>query len=158
MSSYNIPLISIPLYYILALIPHGIAISRANAGNINTHHNENPQGAAYLEYLKKKLPPRELAAFERAKACHKNHMENMPLFIAAVFAGLFANARLGEDQVGLNRFVVGWMVSRVLYTVAYIKTETRAWARLRSILYFFCTGIAFAVLIRSARVLGNPAA
>jgi uncharacterized MAPEG superfamily protein len=128
MSSYNIPLISIPLYYVLAIIPHGVAISRANKGNIKAHHNENPRGAAYADYLKKKLSARDLAAFERAEACHRNHMENMPLYVAAIFAGLLANARMGEDQVGLNTFVYAWMAIRVAYTFAYMSTESRPFA------------------------------
>jgi uncharacterized MAPEG superfamily protein len=128
MSAHNVPLISIPLYYILAIVPHGYALVKASKGNIKAHHNENPRGAAYAEVLKKKLSVRELAAFERAESCHKNHMENMPLFVAVIFAGLLANTRLGEDSVGLNRFVYGWMITRVLYTVAYITTESRSLA------------------------------
>lgn len=61
-------------------------------------------------------------------------MENMPLFIATIFAGLLAESRVGTDRVGLNSFVYGWMAVRVLYTANYITTETRAWSYLRSLL------------------------
>lgn len=61
-------------------------------------------------------------------------MENLPLYIAAIFAGVLAESRVGTDKVGLNSFVYGWMAIRMLYTVNYINTETRAWSYLRSLL------------------------
>ncbi|CZT24052.1 uncharacterized protein RCC_09769 [Ramularia collo-cygni] len=155
MASYSMPILSIPLYYALAVFPHGWAISRANKRDMKQHHNQNPKASSYHENLKKRLTAQEFAAFERAESCHRNHMENMPLFVAAIFAGLLAESRVGVDQVGLNTFVYGWMAVRVLYTANYLTTETRAWSYLRSILYFVGTGWAFSVLGRSALVLGN---
>lgn len=41
--------------------------------------NRNPKDSAYQEKLRKRLSPRELAAYERGESCHRNHLENMPL-------------------------------------------------------------------------------
>ncbi|KAK4495432.1 hypothetical protein PRZ48_013763 [Zasmidium cellare] len=132
-SFINIPILSIPIYYILAIFPHGWAISMVIKGDIRKHDNRNPKGTAYHELVKKRLTSREFDAFERAESCHRNHLENMPLFVATVFAGMLAEQRVGEGELGLNEFVVGWMVIRILYTANYLVTET----------------------IRSALVLGN---
>lgn len=152
MASFSIPVLSIPLYYVLAVFPHGWAISRANKKNMKQHNNQNPkvkckkyiegssmasdapQASSYHESLKKRLTAKEFEAFERAESCHRNHMENMPLFIAAIFAGLLAESRIGADQVGLSSFVYGWMAIRILYTANYLSTETRVWSYLRSAL------------------------
>lgn len=78
----------------------------------------------------------------------------MPLFVAAVFAGLLAEQQAGEGAVGLDAFCVGWMVVRVLYTVNYITTESLQWSYVRSLLYFIGTGWAFTTIGRAAMVLG----
>ena len=119
------------------------------------HDNRNPNGSTYKENLKKRLTQREYAAYERAESCHRNHLENMPLYVATVFAGLLAEQQAGEGRVGLNQFVMAWMLIRIVYTANYITTETVKWTYLRSMLYFAGTGWAFAVLGKSAMVFGN---
>lgn len=153
--SFNIPILSIPLYYALAIFPHGVAIVRANKGDMQKHDNRNPKASSYTESLKKRLTAKEFAAFERAESCHRNHLENMPLYVATVFAGMLAEARAGESELGLINFVVGWMLIRVLYTANYLASETITWSYLRSVLYFAGTGWSFLILYRSALVLGN---
>lgn len=153
--SFNIPILSIPAYYILAVFPHGWAVSRANKGGVHQHDNRNPKGSSYTEKLKKRLTAKEFAAFERAESCHRNHLENMPLYVATIFAGMLAEQRAGEGELGLLNFVVGWMAIRTLYTANYLATETVVWSYLRSALYFAGTGWSFLILWRSALVLGN---
>ncbi|KAK5121730.1 hypothetical protein LTR85_004605 [Meristemomyces frigidus] len=151
----NLPLLSIPAYYILAVYPHGHAITAATRGNPNKHDNRNPKSSGTQEDLKKRLSPREYAAYERAESCHRNHLENMPLFVATVFAGLLAEQRAGEGAVGLSTFCVGWMAVRVLYTINYIVAETQQLSYLRSLLYFVGTAWAFTTIGRAAMVLGD---
>lgn len=153
--SFNLPILTIPLYYFLAVYPHGHAVMIARKGDPTRHDNRNPKASSMQENLKKRLTPREYAAWERAESCHRNHLENMPLFIATVFAGLLAEQRAGEGAVGLSTFCVGWMVVRVLYTINYIVTETVQWSLLRSVLYFVGTGWAFGILGRAAFALGS---
>ncbi|KAK5132317.1 hypothetical protein LTR08_009225 [Meristemomyces frigidus] len=155
MPSANLPLLTIPLYYILAVYPHGHAIFAATKGNVQQHDNRNPKSSTNASNLQKHLTARQYAAYERAESCHRNHLENMPLFVATVFAGLLAEQRVGEGGVGLSAFCVGWMVVRTVYTANYIVAETVAWSYLRTALYFIGTLWAFLVIGRAALVLGS---
>ncbi|TKA79327.1 hypothetical protein B0A55_03462 [Friedmanniomyces simplex] len=153
---FNIPILTIPLYYALAIYPHGHAIFIATHGNVAGNDNRNPKASSVQADFKRRLTEREYAAYERAESCHRNHLENMPLFVAAVFAGLLAENQVGSTgEVGVTAFCVGWMAIRVLYTISYLVTETQGWSYVRSALYFAGTGWAFWVLGRAAWVLGG---
>lgn len=156
MSSINIPLLSIPIYYALAVYPHGHAVVVASKGNMKSYDNANPKSTKNTEKLKRRLNARELAAYERAERCHANAMENMPLFCAAIFAGLLAQQKgVVADAIALNEFAVGFLLLRVLYTVSYIATETIRLSYLRSGLYFLSSGWAFWVIGRAAMIVGS---
>ena len=152
-TSFNLPLMTIPLYFALALYPHLRAATIATKGDLTLQDTRNPNGSENAAKIKKRLSPREFAAYERAKRCHANHLENGPIFVAAIFAGLLAE-KVGEGQVGLNAFAIGWMVVRVLYTVNYLTTETKMWSYLRTVLYNIGLLWAFVVIGRAAFVLG----
>ncbi|KAK4574467.1 hypothetical protein LTR86_001308 [Recurvomyces mirabilis] len=151
----NIPLVTIPLYYVLAAIPHGYAMAKVTGGDLSKADNCNPHGMATQEKLKKLVGPREFAAFERAESCHRNALENMPLFVAAIFAGCLAEWRAGAGATGVTTFSIVWMALRTAYTINYIVVETRKWAFVRSLIYFITTFWAFAVIIRAAFVFGS---
>ncbi|GAB1736678.1 hypothetical protein NU219Hw_g8296t1 [Hortaea werneckii] len=127
-ASISLPVLTIPLYYILAIYPHGHASVIASKGNPKQLDNRNPKSSTMVESLRKRLSARELAAYERAESCHRNHLENMPLFVAAVLVGLLAEQRAGEGAIGLSAFCTGWMLIRILYTANYIVTETQQWS------------------------------
>ncbi|KAK0352404.1 hypothetical protein LTR91_025191 [Friedmanniomyces endolithicus] len=153
---FNVPLLTIALYYVLAQYPHGHAVWVATHGNVAGHDNRNPQASSVQANFKRSLTEREYAAWERAESCHRNHLENMPLLVAAVFAGLLAENQIGSrGEVGLTAFCVGWMAIRVLYTANYLTTETQGWSYVRSGLYFAGTLWAMSVLGRAAWVLGS---
>nr|POE71979.1 hypothetical protein CFP56_11855 [Quercus suber] len=130
-------------------------MSIASGGKAAAHDNRNPKSSTYLAKLRQRLGEQKFAAFERAESCHRNHLENMPLYIASVFAGLLAEAKIGQGELGLKSFVVGWMVTRVLYTINYLNVESQGWSYIRSLLWFVNIGWAFAILGRSAYALGN---
>ncbi|KXL50916.1 hypothetical protein M433DRAFT_22147 [Acidomyces richmondensis BFW] len=153
--SFSIPILTIPLYYVLAVYPHGHAIFLASKGKPQDYDNRNPKAASLQEAIRKRLSPREYARWERCESCHRNHLENFPLLLACIFAGILAEQRAGEDEMGLNAFCVGWIVLRVLYTANYIVTDTISWSYLRSVLYFLGTGWAFVILCRAAVTLGR---
>lgn len=152
MPSINMPLLSIPLYYALATYPHGHAMFIASKGQPKALDNRNPKSTALIDSFKKRLGPKDFATFERAESCHRNHLENMPLFVAAVFAGLLAERETGQS-VGTDTFVVMLLGVRVLYTVNYLVTDTQGWSYLRSLLYFVATGLCFATIGRAALAL-----
>ncbi|TKA33698.1 hypothetical protein B0A50_00534 [Salinomyces thailandicus] len=154
-TSLSLPVLTVPLYYALAVYPHGHASFVASKGGVNKLDNRNPKSSTWQEGLKKRLSARDFAAYERAESCHRNHLENMPLLVAAVLIGLLAEQKAGEGEIGLSAFCVGWMALRTAYTANYLVTETQQWSILRSLLYFAGTGWAFTILYRAARVLGS---
>ena len=154
-SNFSLPLLSIPAYYILASVPHAYAAYLSTAGNMAKYDNRNPHSANNVDRIKRSLSARDYAAWERAKRCHANHLENMPLFVAAVFAGLMAERTAGAGSVGLDAFVMGWMACRVVYTANYIVTEKASWSYLRSAMYMVCTGWAFMVIGKAAFAIGS---
>ena len=158
-SGFNLPLMSIPLYYIIASIPHAYAASVATKGNLGKYDNRSPHSANSIDRIKKSLSAAEFGKWERAKRAHVNAMENMPLFVAAVFAGLLAERTTGSglvkaESVGLESFVVGILAARVVYTLNYIMTETVTWSYLRSVMYIGSTVWSFVVIAKAAYVLG----
>lgn len=153
-SNFNLALMSIPAYFVLANVPHAYAAYVATRGDLGKHDNRNPHSANYQDKVKRSLTAKEYAAYERAKRCHLNHFENMPLFVAAVFAGLMAERSAGTGSVGLDSFVMGWMGCRVVYTINYILAESVSWSYLRSAMYMFSTAWAFTVIGKAAYAVG----
>lgn len=152
--SFNLPLFSIPAFYVLAIVPHGYASVLESKGDLQKIDNRNPHSSTRLDSIKRRLTKAELARWERAESCHRNHLENMPLMIAAIFAGLLAEARAGKGSVDVDSFAVGWLVVRSLYTVNYILTETARWSYFRSLMYFVGTFWAFYIIGKAAVVIG----
>lgn len=155
LSNFNLPLLTIPAYYVLAGYPHGHAVLLGSKGDLSQHDNRNPKSSTNAESLKRRLTARELAAFERAESCHRNALENMPLFVAAVFSGLLAEQKAGVGAVRLNTFAAAFMVVRILYTINYLTTETVRMSYVRSLLYFISTFHAFWIIGCAAYVLGQ---
>lgn len=153
-SNFSLPLLSIPAYYVLAAIPHTYAAYLSTSGNMSKYDNRNPHSANNQDRIKRSLSARDYAAWERAKRTHQNALENMPLFVAAVFAGLMAERTAGVGSVGLDNFVMAWMACRVVYTVNYIMTEKASWSYLRSAMYMVSTGWAFTVIGKAAFAVG----
>ncbi|KAF2483164.1 hypothetical protein BDY17DRAFT_142608 [Neohortaea acidophila] len=155
MATPNFPLLSIILYWILAIWPHGHAVVLASKGNLSRHDNRNPKASSYTESVKKRLGAKEFAAWERAESCHRNHLENMPLFCAAIFAGLLAERQIGASSRGLNEFAGGWLVIRVLYTINYLRTDTLKGSYIRSVLWYIGSFWAIYVIGAAAFALGT---
>ena len=64
---------------------------------------------------------------QRAYWAEQNGYEVLPAFIAAVFVAHFA----GADQATTDQFAVGFIVSRIIYSICYLMN----WATLRSIVW-----------------------
>ncbi|KAF2721633.1 hypothetical protein K431DRAFT_320296 [Polychaeton citri CBS 116435] len=160
---YSIAILSIPAYYCLAIYPHFEAVKISGNGDVSRHDNRNPKSTQHVEKIRKFLSPRQFAAYERAERCHTNNLENMPLFVAALLAGLLADQMqkaglngslgLGTTSLMLNEFALAWLLVRTLYTAAYLKIETKKLSYLRSLCYFIGVGLCFAELIQAAKVL-----
>lgn len=153
-SNFNLALMSIPAYYVLAAVPHTYAAFVSTSGDMSKYDNRNPHSANNVDKVKRSLPAKQYAKYERARRCHQNALENMPLYVAAIFAGLMAERTAGVGSVGLENFVMGFLGLRVVYTLNYIATESVSWSYLRSLAYMVSTGWAFTILGRAAYAVG----
>ena len=79
----------------------------------------------------------------------------MPLMVSAIFAGLLAEKRVGKGQAGVNEFAIGWLAIRLLYTIAYLRTDTVRGSYFRSLLYFLGSFWAFLTIGRAALIVGS---
>jgi uncharacterized MAPEG superfamily protein len=148
----NFPLLSIPLYYVLAFYPHARAISVSTKGDLSKHDNRNPKSSTLLEKIKQRLSPEDFATYERCESCHRNSLENFPIFVAAIFAGLLAEREAGRD-LGTIFFAAAWLVVRLLYTINYINTTSMKWTYARSGLWAIGGALCFGMIGRAALVL-----
>ena len=151
----NLPLLSVPAYYFMAMWPHVRAFIISNKGDSKNHDNRNPHSSQNADKIKKRLTAQEFATYERAKRCHLNSMENMPILVAAILAGLIAEQKAGSGAVGLSRFAVGWLVARTVYTANYLTAETIQWSYLRSVCYNIANGWALYTVVRAAFIIGG---
>lgn len=150
----NFPLLSIPLYYMLISYPHAHAVFGPGKAAFKQRNDANPHGQENLASIKKRLSPRDFAAYERAEGCHRNGLENMPLFVAAIFAGFLAEQKAGVGSVGLGTFALWGLVVRVGYTFSYLMIEDKSWALVRTAFYNVGVFWAFTVIVRAAMKLG----
>lgn len=117
---YNLPLLSIPAFYVLSLVPHMVGSTITVSNKILD--TTNPSGSSVQEKAKKQLSARDYAQYERCKSCHRNSLENMPLYIATILAGLYAERESGQ-KLGLTTLAASFLTVRVLYTMNYSKYE-----------------------------------
>ncbi|KAF1994063.1 hypothetical protein P154DRAFT_527304 [Amniculicola lignicola CBS 123094] len=104
--------------------------------------------------LRERIDVDTYALYERAEACHANGMENLPVFATAVILGNMAGLKK-EGLGGMTGFASLFLGLRVLYTVAYLTTTTRAPTLLRSGLWFTGTILCFRTIVKAAKSLGG---
>ncbi|OCK78389.1 hypothetical protein K432DRAFT_383901 [Lepidopterella palustris CBS 459.81] len=144
----NWSIYTIPAYYILGFIPHVYGtkiISKANNGYFD---NVNPHGVLTIESYKR-LPKDVFTRYERAEAAHRNIMENMSLFVAAVILGNVAKI---EPEI-LNTIVGGNLAIRVLYTVLYIRTTKAEYSYLRSLVWMSSVASLMYLVVKAGNAL-----
>ncbi|KAJ4989789.1 hypothetical protein SVAN01_04626 [Stagonosporopsis vannaccii] len=139
----NYSLYSIPIYWFLALAPHGYAISLAKRCNNGHWDNTNPRNDGTLA---RALARQELARYQRAEAAHMNGLENAPLFIGGVVVGNM----VGLGASTMNAYAGAYLSLRVVYNLLYINTETLGKSRARSVVWIVGTLSLFALWIKAA--------
>ncbi|EOD45996.1 Membrane-associated eicosanoid glutathione metabolism protein [Neofusicoccum parvum] len=100
----NYSLLSIPAMWLTAQVPHAYAVNLVKRANNNRFDNANSKGSAFQASLKTAVPAATLARYERAEAAHRNGMENLPFFAAAVLAAKWAGV---EEELCEDRGVGG---------------------------------------------------
>ncbi|KAF2152313.1 hypothetical protein K461DRAFT_144825 [Myriangium duriaei CBS 260.36] len=158
----NLAILSIPAYWLLSLAPHSYALTIASGGSISKFDNRNPRSSTYIDALRKRLSPSDFARYERAEAAHRNGFENLPLYAAAVFAGLLADG-VGKGGLvtgnatgeSLRKFIYSFFAVRATYNLVYIATADNKKTWIRSALYFLGVGLCIGEFVRAAKVLGD---
>ncbi|THW23022.1 hypothetical protein D6D23_05805 [Aureobasidium pullulans] len=143
-------LLAIPVYTIMAIIPHAYAISTVSKQT--QWSNANGRGESNVQHLKKTLPAAVLATYERAEAAHKNSFESMPLFIAATLSGVFAE-KLTRTDVGNAQFSAVFLGIRALYTILYINTSSEKYSHARSLTWTAGLALCFYQIYKAAVAL-----
>lgn len=148
-SIMNISGYAIPAYYLLALLPHFYAVEIIKKANNSRWDSSNPRSSNWDDTLRKSVPAATYAQYERAKAAHKNSMENMGLFMCAVILGNVAKLPTST----LNGMVGLYLALRLGYTLAYINTTSKRWSFIRSIFFASSTLLVMTLIVKGANVL-----
>lgn len=151
--TYNPSILSIPAYFVLAMIPHGWAIKVASQGRISTWDNRNPRNTDLKAKLKARLPAETYAKYERLEACHANSIESFPLFTAAIVLGNIAGLKKAE----LTSFAAWFLVVRITYMAVYASHKTQGLAALRTGIWYVGVGLCFKAIIQAAKAMGTHA-
>ena len=138
----NVSLLAIPIYYLLVLWPSFTAGSMIVSTDAKSFDNANPRSIATPVAYKKLLGPKDFAKWERCKAAHFNGFETFSLFVATVFAGLYA--QLPARALDLSS--LGVLGLRILYNILYIQTERRRNSYYRSAVWFLQLGTCLGML------------
>ncbi|CAI6335895.1 unnamed protein product [Periconia digitata] len=133
----NYSLHTIPIYWILALVPHAVAVSSLKNANNGRWNNANPRSAQNGENWRKSIPAAVISKYERLEAAHSNSMENAPFFIGAVIAGNLAG--LSSDT--MNTATMSFLALRVLYVIAYGTIKSTKYSYIRSLIWAVSTGV-----------------
>jgi uncharacterized MAPEG superfamily protein len=152
--NYNISILAIPAYYIMAVLPHFYAVNVVKKNDPTKWDNSRPRSQSMKEELKTKLSAEEYGRYERAEAASANAVENLPLFASAV---IVANAAgmTKDGQAGLDAFVGAWFAIRAAHSLSYIYISDSKMSYLRSALWIASLGLCFKVFGQAARVLNH---
>lgn len=135
-SSPNYSLLALPAMYMITVLPHWYSIALSMFYN-GEWANENPR--AFVTRLaarpilgdkKSQHTPLERKIL-RCQACQQNGFENMPIFGLALLCGILA------DLPGylMNMMATLFILSRVLYTLAYVLSDSRSMSYVRTICF-----------------------
>jgi uncharacterized MAPEG superfamily protein len=151
MPSTNYSLYAIPAYFILAILPHAYAIQTITAASNGRWDNSSPRSSTYADKVRKGVPAAVFSKYERAEAAHKNAMESLALFSAAVILGNMAQLPAGT----LNTVAGAYLAVRAVYSVAYIQTTSNRYSYVRSGIWLSSIGLCLYQLVRAANVFAS---
>ncbi|WWD17032.1 hypothetical protein CI109_101469 [Kwoniella shandongensis] len=129
--NYNYSLYAVPVGWLIGMVPLWWAIGQAKSESPSSFNNANPQDS-WANLKNTKIAPRLRGRIQRAVAANNNTHVNLPLFAASLVA---ANVAHVPAKV-LHIAAAGWLISRVIYTFAYILIEDPKLALFRSLTYF----------------------
>ena len=132
--------------WITAQLPHAFAVATIKRANNGRYDNANAKGNAFVSSLQKTVPAETLAKFERCESAHRNGLENLPFFAAAVLATKIA----GVDPTFVNVSAWSYIALRVLYNYCYITIKSHRKSLLRSAVWGVSTAVCITMFVRAA--------
>ncbi|TWU73161.1 hypothetical protein ED733_003226 [Metarhizium rileyi] len=131
--SRNISILTVPAAFGLALIPHVYAVY---AAGFAIYDNSNPR--AYRDTLLKNTSINKAlkSRILRAEACSLNGLETIGIYAASVVVGNYAQL----DVATLNSLSVGYLASRLAYTLSYVFIRNRRLSWLRTAIWQITAG------------------
>jgi len=151
MASTNYSLYAIPAYFALAQLPHAYAVGTIKAANNGRWDNSNPRSSTYNDKVQKSVPAAVFGRYERSVAAHKNGMENLAFFTAAVVLGNMAQLPAST----LNTVAGAYLALRAVYNIVYIQTTSNKYSYVRTGIWFCSIGLCMYQLIRAANVFAS---
>lgn len=146
---YNLSWAGAPLSLLLAALPHWYTIYLAESNKVQGGwSNVNPRfwvASLIAKSQTKKLSPLELTIL-RGQSCQANAFENVPLFLVTL---VWANYT-GLDVGVINRFVIGYLVSRALFTLLYLRTTAKPQSFARTAVFQVGIGWILSVWVKGA--------
>ncbi|EPQ31901.1 uncharacterized protein PFL1_00100 [Pseudozyma flocculosa PF-1] len=135
LTTTNYSFLGVPASLVLAALPHWYTIVLAELNKVQGGwSNVNPRSWVIQLSTKaatgKKLTPLEQTIL-RGQAAQANSFENAYLFAATIAAGNYAKLPASE----LNRFVAVWLVTRAIYALLYVKTQSYAKSFVRTLVF-----------------------
>lgn len=150
----NLSLFSIPAYFALALGPHVYSVLLIRSANNDKWDNANPRSELHSEAIRKSVPAATYAKFERSRAAHNNMLENMGFMVGAVLAGCMVRL----DANFMNAMTASYLVTRLLYTIAYVQIGRLKRSPIRTLLYFAGNVILITLYIQAGLALAKAGA
>ncbi|CDS02263.1 uncharacterized protein SPSC_02649 [Sporisorium scitamineum] len=139
-SGPNYSYYSIPAAWLVAILPHFVAVGLAK----DRFKNASPR-QLMADLLAKKDKTALDKKIIRAESAQLNGFETLGLFAAAVVAANAAKVPSHE----LNQLTAGYLASRALFNLLYIYVTDQATATLRSGSYLTGIGIIFTLFIKA---------
>ncbi|TKY90636.1 hypothetical protein EX895_000634 [Sporisorium graminicola] len=139
-SGPNYSYYSIPAAWVLAMVPHFVAIGLAK----DQFTNVSPR-QLIADLLAKKDKTALDKKIIRAESAQLNGFETLGLFAAAVVAANVANVPNHQ----LNQLTAGYLASRALFNLLYVYVTDEATATLRTGSYLTGIGIIFTLFIKA---------
>ncbi|GAA5870521.1 hypothetical protein JCM3774_003698 [Rhodotorula dairenensis] len=145
LDAYNYSLLSVPAVWLLGIGTHWSAIYLSvHSTQIPKFNNVAPRDFV-TEVSKLAKTSKDARRYLRTEAAQQNIFENIGLYAAAIVAGNVA--RLGASH--MNKIALGYLVSRFLYVVLYVRTDHVKATPLRSLAYLTSVILSLGTFVRA---------
>ncbi|GAA94936.1 uncharacterized protein L969DRAFT_78391 [Mixia osmundae IAM 14324] len=113
---------------------------------------DNVAPRAYLQKMQSIPKPSALQRrVIRAESAQSNTFENLGFFAAAIIAGNVAKL----PSSTLNKLASAYVLTRVLYSFAYVTIESGPLSYIRTVLFFSGAGICITLFVKASEVFKN---